>query len=128
MRLLLDTHTFLWFVWDDPQLSAAARAFIEAPANRCMVSLASCWEIAIKAGKRKLVLGAAAKVFINREVARNGLEFLEISLPHATAIETLPQHHNDPFDRLLIAQALIENIPVVSVDKAFDPYGLSRLW
>lgn len=128
MTLLLDTHAVLWFVWDDPQLSATAKAAIEDPANRKLLSVASCWEIAIKAGIGKLTLDAPAALFIPRELGRNGFDLLPISLPHATAVETLPQHHKDPFDRLLIAQAQIEAIPIVSVDAAFDPYGVTRIW
>jgi PIN domain nuclease of toxin-antitoxin system len=100
MTLLLDTHAFLWFVWDDPQLSAIAKALIEDPANRKRVSVASCWEIAIKVGNGKLRLDAPSAVFIPRELANNGFELLEITLAHATAVETMRQHHKDPFDRL----------------------------
>jgi PIN domain nuclease of toxin-antitoxin system len=128
VRILLDSHAFLWFVWDDPQLSKAAKTAIEEPANRKLLSIASCWEIAIKTGNGKLTLDAPAAHFIPRELTRNGFELLEISLPHATAVETLPQHHKDPFDRLLIAQAQIEGIPIVSVDAAFDPYSVTRIW
>ncbi len=128
MTFLLDTHAFLWFVWDDPQLSGNAKAIIEDPANRKLVSVASCWEIAIKAGNGKLTLGALADVFVPRELTRNGFELLEIPLAHATAVETLPQHHKDPFDRLLIVQARIEGISIVSVDAIFDSYGVTRTW
>jgi PIN domain nuclease of toxin-antitoxin system len=128
VTLLLDPHAFLWFVWDDPQLSVAAKAAIEGPANRKRVSVASGWEIAIKVGIGKLTLDAPAAVFIPRELAQNGFELLEITLAHATAVETLVQHHKDPFDRLLIAQAQIEGIPIVSVDVSFDPYGVTRIW
>jgi len=128
VTILLDTHAFLWFVWDDPQLSVTARAAIKDPANRKLVSVASCWEIAIKAGNGKVTLGASADVFVPRELTRNGFQLLEITLAHATAVETLPQHHKDPFDRLLIVQARIEGLPIVSVDAAFDPYGITRIW
>ena len=128
MTLLLDTHTLLWFVRDDPLLSAAAKSLIEEPANQKLVSIATCWEISIKAGLDKLGLTEPAAVLLARELPRNNLVLLDIKLEHATAVETLPQHHKDPFDRLLIAQALIEAIPIVSVDAAFDPYGVTRLW
>ncbi|HEY4002320.1 MAG TPA: type II toxin-antitoxin system VapC family toxin [Candidatus Xenobia bacterium] len=128
MTLLLDTHAFLWFVWDDPQLSATAKALIEDPTNRKLLSVASCWEIAIKTGNGKLTLDAPAAVFIPRELANNGFDLLAITLAHATAVETLPQHHKDPFDRLLIVQTQIEGVSIVSVDVAFDPYGVARLW
>src|SRR2546423_10428489 len=100
MNLLIDTHTMLWFFWDDPQLSAAARALIEVPANRKLVSIATCWEIAIKAGLRKLLLGEPSGPFLDREITRNNFEVLPIGLNHATAVELLPLHHRDPFDRL----------------------------
>lgn len=128
MTLLLDTHAFLWFCQDDPSLSATAKALIEDPANRKFVSLASCWEIAIKAGLRKLTLGETSQSYISNALARTGFELLPIALAHATGVETLPLHHRDPFDRLLTAQAKIEAIAIVSSDAAFDPYGVSRLW
>jgi PIN domain nuclease of toxin-antitoxin system len=128
MNLLLDTHTFLWFFWDDPQLSAAAKALIVDPANRKWVSLASCWEIAIKISTGKLSLGEPSRSFLAREIARNNFDLLPISLDHATTVETLPFHHRDPFDRLLIAQAMVEGFPIVSADVALDPYGVKRLW
>jgi PIN domain nuclease of toxin-antitoxin system len=128
VTLLLDTHAFLWFVWADPQLSMTAKAHIEDPANRKLVSIASCWEIAIKAGIGKLTLGSPAGAFIPRELTSNGSELLDITLAHATAVETLPQHHKDPFDRLLIAESQIEAIAIVSVDVIFDAYRISRIW
>jgi PIN domain nuclease of toxin-antitoxin system len=128
VTLLLDTHTFLWFCQDDPALSATSKALIEDPANRMLVSIASCWEIAIKTGLGKLTLGEPSGTYISNALTRTGFELLPISLAHATAVEALPSHHKDPFDRLLIAQAMIEAIPIVSVDVAFDPYGLPRLW
>lgn len=128
MTLLLDTHTFLWFCQDDPLLSSTSKTLIEDPANRKLVSVASCWEIAIKAGLGKLILGEPSETYISAALSRTGFEFLPISLVHATRVETLPLHHRDPFDRLLIAQAMIEAMPIVSVDMAFDLYGIRRLW
>ncbi len=127
MNLLLDSHTFLWFVWDDPKLSPA-KALIEDGANRKLVSVASCWEIAIKAGLKRLALGEPATTFLPRELATNGFEVLGIELAHATFVETLPLHHKDPFDRLLVAQALIERLPLVSADAILEQYGIQRLW
>ena len=128
MTLLLDTHTVLWFFWDDPLLSAAARAAIVEPLNRKLVSIASCWEIAIKAGIGKLYLGEPSATFLAREIARNNFDLLPISLQHATAVETLPLHHRDPFDRLLIVQAMHEQVSLVSSDAVFDRYGVPRVW
>jgi PIN domain nuclease of toxin-antitoxin system len=126
--LLLDTHAMLWFFWDDPQLSAAGNALIEDANNRKLVSIASCWEIAIKVGLGKLELGESSRSFLPREIARNNFELLPINLDHATTVEGLPFHHRDPFDHLLVAQAIVESLPVISADAIFDQYGLSRLW
>ncbi len=126
--LLLDAHTLLWFLWDDPQLSATAKSHIEKAENRKLVSVATCWEIAIKAGLRKLDLGEPCRTFLSRELNRNHFELLPIRLEHVAAVEELPTLHGDPFDRLLIAQALAEGYAIVGVDKLFDRYGTSRLW
>ena len=128
MNLLLDTHAFLWFVWEDPQLTATAKALIEDRANQKFVSIATCWEIAIKVGQKKLELGESATTFLPRELSANKFALLGIDLAHVTFIETLPLHHKDPFDRLLIAQSLLEPMPVVSADLQFDPYGVTRFW
>lgn len=128
MNLLLDAHALLWFLNDDPQLVATAKALIEDPTNRKLVSIATCWEISIKVGLKKLHLGEPATTFLPRELATNKFQLLEIDLAHATFVETLPPHHKDPFDRLLVAQALIESIPLVSADSVLDQYGIKRLW
>ena len=126
--LLLDTHTFLWFLWDDPDLSARAKVAIEDADNRKLVSIASCWEIAIKAGLKKLDLGEPAASYLAREIRTNNFELLPIDLRHATKVEELEQFHRDPFDRLLIAQAQLEGLPLVSREELFDQYGIARLW
>jgi PIN domain nuclease of toxin-antitoxin system len=128
VNLLLDTHALLWFLGDEPLLSAPAKKLIEDPANRKFVSVATCWEIAIKVGLKKLDLGEPATTFLPRELTANHFDLLEIKLSHATFVEALPAHHKDPFDRLLIAQALLEVMPIVSADVALDPYGVNRLW
>jgi PIN domain nuclease of toxin-antitoxin system len=126
--LLLDAHALLWFFWDDSQLSANAKARIEDAGNRKLVSIATCWEIAIKAGLGKLDLGEPSRSFLSREITRNNFELLPVSLDHATTVEGLMMHHRDPFDRLLVAQSMVENLSVVSTDAVFDKYGVSRLW
>jgi PIN domain nuclease of toxin-antitoxin system len=126
--LLLDSHAFLWFAWDDPNLSSSAKALIEDPANRKLVSVASCWEIAIKVGLKKLSLGEPATTFLPRELAVNGFGLLGIELAHATLVETLPPHHKDPFDRMLVAQTMIEKLSLVSADPILDHYGINRAW
>lgn len=128
MTLLLDTHAFLWFCQDDPALSGTAKSLIEDAGNRKLVSVASCWEIAIKAGRGKLKLGEPSGTYLPNALARTGFDLLPISLAHAAGVELLPPHHKDPFDRLLVAQALAEGIPIVSADLAHDPYGVTRLW
>ncbi|MCY2966683.1 MAG: type II toxin-antitoxin system VapC family toxin [Planctomycetota bacterium] len=87
-----------------------------------------CWEIAIKVGSKKLDLGELATTFLPRELTANMFDLLKIELRHVTFVETLPPYHKDPFDRLLIAQSTIEAIPILSVDVAFDRYGVNRLW
>jgi PIN domain nuclease of toxin-antitoxin system len=128
VTLLLDTHVLLWFLAADPQLSPTAKALIEDPSNRKLVSMATVWEIAIKVCLKKLDLGEAATTFLPRELAVNGFDLLAIEMAHATFVETLPLHHKDPFDRMLVAQATIEKLPIISADTAFDPYGVPRLW
>ncbi len=128
MTLLLDTHAFLWFCQDDPSLSPTAKALIENAAERKLLSVASCWEIAIKAGLGKLTLGEPSKAYISAALARTGFELFPISLQHATGVESLPMHHHDPFDRMLVAQAMIESIAIVSADSALDAYGIRRHW
>ena len=127
MKLLLDTHTFLWFIDDSPQLSRRAKALLESD-NDLLLSIANLWEIAIKHRLNKLTLPAAYDVFIPQQVAVNDIEILPISMSHLAAVSILPLHHRDPFDRLLIAQAQVECIAVVSVDTAFDAYSVQRLW
>jgi len=125
---LLDTHTMIWFFQDDPRLSSTAKAFVEDPVNRKLVSIATCWEIAIKFGRGKLTLGEPTRPYLDRAIALNHFELLPISLDHVTAVEGLPPHHKDPFDRLLIAQAMVEGLPILSADAAFDAYPVRRIW
>lgn len=103
MNLLLDTHVLLWFLNDDPQLKPTAKGVIVDPANRKLVSVATCWEIALKVGLKKLDLGEPATTFLPRELAANRFDLLGIELAHATFVEALPAHHKDPFDRMLVA-------------------------
>jgi PIN domain nuclease of toxin-antitoxin system len=124
----LDTHVLLWFLNDDEQLIASAKSLIEDPANQKFVSVASCWEIAIKVGLKKLDLGESTSTFLPRELVANKFESLRIELSHATRVESLPPHHRDPFDRLLVAQCLVERLTLVSADAVFDQYNVPRLW
>lgn len=128
MRLLLDTHTFLWFLLDDPQLSTTARDLIVDPVNDIDVSPATYWEIAIKISLGKYELPEAYDVFIEREMATNDFCILPVEPKHTAALISMPFHHRDPFDRLMIAQAIVEDIPILSIDTAFDAYPVTRLW
>ena len=128
MRLLLDTHTFLWWINNDPSLSEPARIAISSKVNECYLSLASCWELAIKTSIGKLQLTKSVDRFIPEELAANDFQLLSIDFRHVAKVETLPFHHRDPFDRLLVAQALIEKMTIISADAVLSEYGIKRLW
>lgn len=128
MRILLDTHTFLWFALSDPQLSGSALALMMDPANEKLVSPASYWEVAIKISVGKYALSQPYEVFIDATIAKNGFRILHIEPKHTAAMIGLPFHHKDPFDRLLIAQAIVEGIPIISADPVLDAYPVRRIW
>ena len=128
MTLLLDTHTFLWFWWADPKLSARATEVICESANRKLISTASSWEVAIKVSRKKLDLGAPYPGFIHMHMLRNNFELLPIIDEHLAGLIDMPFHHKDPFDRMLIAQASYEGIPIVSADEQLDAYRIKRIW
>ena len=128
MKLLLDAHTFLWFVWDEAQLTNNAKALIVNPTHQKFISAATYWEIAIKVSIGKLDLGEPYRAFMHREIARNNFDLLPVSVDHAAAVSVLPLHHRDPFDRMLIAQAMVEQLPIVSGDSAFEAYPITQLW
>jgi len=128
MRYLLDTHTFLWWVWDAPELSAKARKILENPENECLLSLASSWEIAIKLSLGKLTLTSGIDRFIPEQLSANGFRQLGIEFRHVARVATLPFHHRDPFDRLLLAQAMEEKLTIVSADAVFRKYAVKRIW
>lgn len=125
MRILLDTHTFLWFIAGSLNLSDAARILIE---NQRFLSIASVWEMSIKVSIGKLTFGMSISELIEREVYGNAIELLEIRPEHLDELVGLPFHHKDPFDRLIIAQSSVENIPVVTKDSAFGSYSINLLW
>jgi len=128
MNLLLDTHTLLWFVLGDAQLSAAARQLIEDATNPKFVSPATYWEIAIKISIGKYALNETYETFIDRAIRQNGFFILPIEPRHTALLINMPFHHRDPFDRLIIAQAIVEGIAIVSADPVFDDYSVQRLW
>ena len=127
MKLLLDTHTFLWFIDDSPQLSVHAKSLLESD-NDLLLSVASLWEIAIKYSLDKLKLPTAYEIFIPQQLTLNDVEVLPILLSHLAAVSALPRHHRDPFDRMLVAQAQVEGVAIVSVDPLLDAYSIQRLW
>ncbi len=128
MRLLLDTHAFLWFVIGDTRLSGKARALIEDESNEKFFSIASLWEIAIKVSIGRLTLSAPFDDVFPAQLVKNGIDLLGITVAHTSAVTSLPYHHRDPFDRLLIAQASREQMQIVSIDESLDAYPIVRLW
>lgn len=123
-RLLVDSHVLLWHVLDDSRLGPAPTAAIEADDAQVVVSVASLWEIAIKSGLGKL----QAPDDLPERVEELGFESLTVTPEHAWRVRSLPHHHRDPFDRLLIAQAQLERLPIVSADSAFDAYDVDLVW
>ncbi|MDD5309123.1 MAG: type II toxin-antitoxin system VapC family toxin [Deltaproteobacteria bacterium] len=128
MRVLLDTHAFLWTAADAPELGREARRCWLDPATCPLLSVASVWEMAIKAGLGKLRLDMPLDELVAQGIEGQGIALLPIDLSHALAVRTLPLHHRDPFDRLLAAQALAEKVPILSADDTFDRYGVKRIW
>lgn len=128
MNLLLDTHAWLWFHLGDPRLSAAVRSHIVDPANAKFVSSGSCWEISIKIGLGKFTLGIPYAQFMCDSIAGQGFQYLPITTLRTERISTLPMHHRDPFDRLLIAQAGVDGMKLVSGDRILAPYGVPLIW
>lgn len=129
MSYLLDTSTFLWFVTGDRKLSALARRVLEESSDDFYLSLASVWELAIKSNlDRGLELPRPFAEFVDIELQAERIQILNIELAHLKRVAVMPLHHRDPFDRLLIAQAQVENIPVITSDAAFDRYPIQRVW
>jgi PIN domain nuclease of toxin-antitoxin system len=128
MRLLLDTHTLIWFFAGDFQLSSMARILIEDEDNNKRASVARSWEMAIKNSKNYLNFDLHFQEYIDQKLSWEDFNLLNINLEHLNAIVTMPFHHKDPFDRLLIAQAMLEVIPILSKDSAFDAYPINRIW
>jgi PIN domain nuclease of toxin-antitoxin system len=128
MTLLLDTHSLIWFFSGHPKISDTARKLIEDVEQKKLISLVSVWEMGIKQSKGKLTLSLSLEDYIKEKIKLEDFEILPIQLNHLGMISSLPFHHNDPFDRLLIAQAIVENIPILSRDIAFDSYHINRIW
>lgn len=127
MRVLLDTHAFIWGFLDDPRLSLAARrAITEAPDR--YVSIASCWEMAIKVSRGKLTFAKPLDRILPEQLGLGGFQLLPVDLDDVARLATLPFHHRDPFDRMLVAQALNDELTIVSADPVFRKYGVKRVW
>ena len=127
MKYLLDTHSLIWFFAGHPNLSNKIREIMEDDNHQKLISLVSVWEMGIKQSKGKFNLSLPLEDYINNKIKLEDFDLLPIKLNHVSLITSLPFHHNDPFDRLLIAQSIIENIPILSKDIAFDAYDVNRL-
>ena len=128
MRLLLDTHTLIWWHQDHTKLSKSAFEAIRDPDNAVLLSVVNAWEMQIKTQLGKLSVGGPVADMIRREIIDNGFHVLPVTLAHVYGLEALPLHHKDPFDRLLIAQAQHEGLTLVSRDEHLGRYAVPRLW
>jgi PIN domain nuclease of toxin-antitoxin system len=128
MKALLDTHVVLWWVTNDPQLSQTVRDIITDSGNTLYVSVASSWEIIIKSHTGKLPLPEPPTTFIRSCLTANGFESMAIDLAHVLQVDNLPDHHKDPFDRILIAQAQAENMPILTIDHLILKYPVQTIW
>ncbi|MCJ7626408.1 MAG: type II toxin-antitoxin system VapC family toxin [Anaerolineaceae bacterium] len=128
MRVLLDTHAFLWWIMDDPQLSDRSREIISDGRNEILFSAASGWEIAIKARIGRLILPNPPDKFISEQIVENAFTPLAVQLSHALHVFHLPEHHKDPFDRLLISQCQLEGIPILTTDLFIPEYAVDVIW
>ena len=128
MKYLIDTHTFLWIIEDNKNLTEKVRTIYIDNSNEIYLSVASIWEMAIKISLNKLSIRGQLVKFIDRHAIENNIRLLSIQPHHIFSIEKLPFHHRDPFDRLLLSQCLQEKMHLLSKDKEFDKYGINRIW
>lgn len=128
MKLLLDTHALIWAVDDPAKLGPVAAKAISDPANQLLLSAASIWELSIKVSLGKLSLSLAFREWMDRAIADLGVALLPINVEYADAAAHLPDHHGDPFDRMIVGQSLVEGVSVASSDAILDKYGINRLW
>jgi len=128
VKILLDTHTFLWFIAGDTQLDVYARQMIEEPGNERYLSVASVWEITIKSSLGRLTIPTPPSTLIREHIWANAIDLLAITPEHFDTLHTLPYHHKDPFDRLLVAQAMQEGMLLITKDQAFDAYNVQVAW
>jgi PIN domain nuclease of toxin-antitoxin system len=128
MNILLDSHTLIWFSQNSPKLSSQAISILEDKSNILFLSLVSIWEIQIKVQLGKLKLDIPLPDVIKDQIQVNDVQILSLKLSHIWTLEILPHHHKDPFDRLLICQAITEHLIILSVDSVFDSYPVQKLW
>ena len=128
MKVLLDTHTFLWWIANDSQLSERARTVIEDANHQLFLSAASGWEIAIKTRIGKLKLADDLQGFVSEQLRINAIQVLPIQMAHALHVTTLPDHHRDPFDRMLVAQSQLEQLPILTIDPQIAKYSVTVIW
>ncbi len=128
MNILLDTHTFLWWIDNHPRLSSRAHELISDSSNTLFLSAASGWEISIKSKLGKLTLSGDLEHFIAEQLAANAIRSLPIEMSHALHVYTLPSHHRDPFDRILVAQSQMEDMPILTTDPHIAQYPVQTLW
>ncbi len=128
MKILLDTHAFLWLMKNDLRLSPVAKTTFLDPKNEMYLSLASVWEIAIKSSLNKLKLPLPVNDYIDSRTHRYGIYLQEITMDYIALVEKLPFHHRDPFDRLIIAQGIFEKIPILTNDSKFTLYSIQTIW
>ncbi len=128
MKVLLDTHVFLWLIIEDERLGRRARRVFLNPKNQMYLSAASLWEIGIKVSLGKLSLRDGWLTLIGNEMKRNTIQWLNIEMPHCEQLSRLPFHHRDPFDRMLVAQATLEDLKLVTKDHALAAYGIPVVW
>ncbi len=128
MRALLDSHAFIWWVLDMPNLSDDCRAILQDGANEILLSVASAYEITYKATQGRLTLPDEPAEYLRSRLIANGFESLPIDLPHALRAATLPRIHGDPIDRLLVAQAQIEGLALLTADPAIGRYDVETIW
>jgi PIN domain nuclease of toxin-antitoxin system len=128
MRVLIDTHIFIWYIQNSERLPSSIATYINDGRNDILLSIASVWEMAIKQSTGKLNLGLPYASFIAEQMRLNSIELLPLRLDHLEVVTTMPFHHRDPFDRILIAQAMLEDIVIVSADSMFSSYPVQRIW
>ncbi|MCS6845749.1 MAG: type II toxin-antitoxin system VapC family toxin [Caldilineales bacterium] len=128
MRALLDTHAFLWWITNDPRLTARVQKTVQNPGNLIFLSAASGWELAIKASIGKLHVSQDLDTFISEQLTLNRIDVLPVLMSHALFVRKLPAHHRDPFDRLLVAQSLVEGMPLITSDPLIAKYSVQVIW